>query len=384
MITMSLNVGVVANELEAEAGGAHTFTDEIVHHLRNRKFKHNFKILPPFMQEDFNWDTRSKLRTVVENLTGIKSSVPPKPYRTAIKNYAPDVVWFVDPPGFMTNVPYFLTVWDLEHRKNPYFPEVSFEGFTWDQRENIYKDMLPRAAGVITGTEVGKSEISKFYGIDKKNIHVINLFPPDYTKINAVRVENLSIGEYLFYPAQFWPHKNHRNLLLALKYLKDEYGIEKQLVLTGSDKGNLDYINILSNELGISNLVVNLGFVKKSEIKFLYENARCLVYPSFFGPDNLPPLEAISLGCPVTSADVPGAREQLMNASLYFDPSNHIQLAECIREITENQNVRLRLIENGISLIKDINSHNYINKVCAIMDSFEPIRRTWITNTSIE
>jgi glycosyltransferase involved in cell wall biosynthesis len=41
-----------------------------------------------------------------------------------------------------------------------------------------------------------------------------------------------------------------------------------------------------------------------------------LRYPSFFGAENLPPLEAFALGCPVIAADMPGAREQLGDAAI--------------------------------------------------------------------
>ena len=44
---------------------------------------------------------------------------------------------------------------------------------------------------------------------------------------------------YLFYPAQFWPHKNHATLLAALALLRDR-GVKKRLVLCGSDRGARD------------------------------------------------------------------------------------------------------------------------------------------------
>jgi hypothetical protein len=54
------------------------------------------------------------------------------------------------------SVPYIASVWDLEHRKQPYFPEVSTTGWTWSARENVYNALLPRASMVITGTQAGK------------------------------------------------------------------------------------------------------------------------------------------------------------------------------------------------------------------------------------
>ena len=53
-----------------------------------------------------------------------------------------------------------------------------------------------------------------------------------------------------------------------------------------------------------------------------------MVFPSLFGPDNLPPLEAIAHGCPAMVADIPGAREQLGSAVSYFQPFSELKLAE--------------------------------------------------------
>ena len=47
---------------------------------------------------------------------------------------------------------------------------------------------------------------------------------------------------YLFYPAQFWPHKNHITLLAALALLR-ERGITERLVLCGSDRSGRDKID---------------------------------------------------------------------------------------------------------------------------------------------
>ena len=77
------------------------------------------------------------------------------------------------------NYPYIVTVWDLQHRLQSYFPEVS--AFSeWENRENIYSKILNRAAIIITGTEIGKAEIERFYQIPAERIKVIPLFTPQF------------------------------------------------------------------------------------------------------------------------------------------------------------------------------------------------------------
>ena len=71
------------------------------------------------------------------------------------------------------SIPFITTVWDLEHRKRPYFPEVSRTGWLWADRERHYQTVLPRASFVITGTTTGKDEVVRYYGINPENVKVI-------------------------------------------------------------------------------------------------------------------------------------------------------------------------------------------------------------------
>src|SRR5690606_23288928 len=88
-------------------------------------------------------------------------------------------------------------------------------------------------------------------------------------------------------------------ILDALKLLRDREGLEITAVFTGMDKGNLPYILSKAREYGLERQIRHLGFVDASDIPALYEQALALVMPSYFGPTNLPPLEAFSVGCPV-------------------------------------------------------------------------------------
>src|SRR5579859_1283051 len=175
----------------------------------------------------------------------------------SISDNAADVAWFLFPFARPVSVPYFATVWDLEHRKQPYFPEVSTAGTTWEQRDRAYQSVLPRAARVITGTQAGKNEIVFYYRIRPENVRVVP-FPVSYdyhgaaanshsTALNKYNIRNA----YVIYPAQFWPHKNHVNLLLALQHLNSDSKNPLDLVLTGTDKGNLSHVRKAIDDLGL-------------------------------------------------------------------------------------------------------------------------------------
>jgi glycosyltransferase involved in cell wall biosynthesis len=244
-------------------------------------------------------------------------------------------------------VPYSTVVWDLEHRRIPFFPELSING-EWELREKQYAEVLPRASVVVTGTNVGKEQLERFYGLASERIVVLpHPTPSDCFQSHTFRTAEKKRDDFLLYPAQFWPHKNHIVILRALSYLANELKIIKRVCFTGSDHGNYKFVVEEANRLGVIDQVDFAGFVSRAELIQLYDKASALVYTSYGGPENLPPLEAFARGCPVIAADIPGAREQLGKAASLVNPCDHIALAKSIVMITENEACRVRLIEDG-------------------------------------
>lgn len=243
------------------------------------------------------------------------------------------LAYFLTPGMAPVEVPFMATHWDLGHRRWPIFPEVSLSGWTWGSREWYYTHWLQRAALIQTGTETGKAELRTAYGIQDANI-VVNPFPvPSWIATTlAEPPKGLDdIGPFLYYPAQFWPHKNHIVLIEALRLLKAE-GVSVSLVLTGSDKGNLTYVRGKVREYGMEDRVLFPGFVSREEMVWLYRHTKLMVFPCIIGPDNLPPLEALAVGARVAVADIPGARDYLpADSVVFFDPKDEGALATLIR-----------------------------------------------------
>jgi glycosyltransferase involved in cell wall biosynthesis len=300
-----------------------------------------------------------------------------------LKEMSIDILVYIFPMNYLTTeIPFITTVWDLEHRNQPFFPEVSRDGL-WNHRDDVYSKLLKRAAFVITGTEAGKKEINFYYQVNSNRIRVIPLPVPmlesersNRNNLNILDKYNIPRG-YIFYPAQFWPHKNHANLLMATKLLYEEHGLEIPLVFVGSDQGNLEYIRTFSEKLGLIGKVFFLGFVPREDLIQLYVNAFALAYVSFFGPDNLPPLEAFALGCPVVAAHVSGAAEQLGDAAILVDPASPHSIAKGLLEI-QDCNVRQALIARGREKVSSsFTSTDYAQELINILDEFEAVRNCW-------
>jgi hypothetical protein len=184
-------------------------------------------------------------------------------------------------------------------------------------------------------------------------------------------------NDFFIYPAQFWPHKNHVNLLHALAIIKSKDPSVPNLILTGSDKGNWNYVETKARDLGVDKYVRYLGFVPKDDLDCLYQQAMALVFPTFFGPDNLPPLEAFANGCPVIASNVSGSEEQLGDAIISFNPSKPEELAEAMLRVFHDVSLRTTLRQRGYDRASKLTPSNYVERMCTILDEFEPVRRCW-------
>jgi len=278
-------------------------------------------------------------------------------------------------------IPFLAIVWDLQHRLQPFFPEVSSDG-EWEKRETFYSQVLERAAFVIVGTEAGKNEVQRFYGTPDEKIRILPHPTPSFALAkSATDAEQLAKyklpRDYIFYPAQFWTHKNHAGIVKAVAHLKRTDNLRLPVVFTGSDQGNERHVHELVEQMQIEDQVFFLGHVSRETLRALYQNALALCYVSFFGPENLPPLEAFGLGCPVIAADVPGASEQLGDAAIRVNPSDELAIAGALKLVFQDKSKREELIRRGKERARRFTGRDFAKGLFNLLDEFEPVRRSW-------
>ena len=87
-------------------------------------------------------------------------------------------------------------------------------------------------------------------------------------------------GNYLLYPANAWPHKNHQTLIMAFNLYRKTYGDSVHLVLTGSDlRGNKEIHDLISR-YRLNDVIHILDYIDRDDMPNLYKNAKALVFPS--------------------------------------------------------------------------------------------------------
>jgi glycosyltransferase involved in cell wall biosynthesis len=241
------------------------------------------------------------------------------------------------------------TIHDLMHRHQPDFPEVSALGL-YHRRERHYRNMCASAAAILVDSQTGKQHVEDAYGPAPERIHVLPYVAPLY--INSLGAPSdfdkryHLPAQYLFYPAQLWSHKNHVRLVEALASARNQLPT-LSLVLAGSEKNNGPAIHEIVRRLGLSDAVVFLGYVPDDDMAELYRRSMGLVMPTFFGPTNLPPLEAMATGTPMALSDIYAMREQSGDAAIYFDPSSIDSITKAIISLVSDDALRQRLITAG-------------------------------------
>lgn len=252
------------------------------------------------------------------------------------------------------NVKIIGPIHDLMHRYEARFPEVgnSREVVT---REFLFSRHANTASAILVDSETGRQHVQECYSTPAERIFVLPFCTGHLQDIEPQRPQNFCLSKdqlFLFYPAQMWLHKNHGNLLQAVALLRN--AVDIHCVFTGStDKSGFQVYEQTLRELHLHDKVHHLGYVSDAENIWLYQNAHCLIMPTYFGPTNIPPLEAMQFGCPMAVSQIYGMPEQLQDAALYFDPSSPKDIANTLILLWTDWNKRRELCQKGYERLKD-------------------------------
>ena len=290
-----------------------------------------------------------------------------------IKRDLPDLMLYVKPGvhPFQWKYKAIFPIHDLQHRLQPDFPEVSKNG-EYRRREYFYTRSIQRASAILTDSETGKDDVVSCYGVKKESIFPVPYIAPTFRNTDGqpspteyIRGKYSLPVQYLFYPAAFWKHKNHARLVQAISLLAQEKNVRIPLVLAGSKREEYANIAFLVKSLGLGDIVHFIGYVPDEDMADLYQHALALVMPTFFGPTNIPVLEAWGSECAVITSDLRGIREQVGDAGLLVDPRSEHAIAEAIWSLYQFPNLRRELIARGKTRVMEWTPEKFAFKLAS-------------------
>jgi len=210
------------------------------------------------------------------------------------------------------------------------------------------------ATRIITLSGFTRDNLVRHLGAPAERIEIVHgaagpEFSREYSRdeIHAEKVRRSLPDSFLFYPAFTWSHKNHVRLLEALAILQRSRPV--RLVLTGRPRHAAPEIRRAIARLGLSEQVIELGYVPDEEVPLLYRLATALVFPSLGEGFGLPIVEAMASGCPVVCSGVTSLPEVAGDAALFCDPTDSKDIAEKVALLLDSEDMRRRLIDKGLA-----------------------------------
>lgn len=236
----------------------------------------------------------------------------------------------------------------------------------------VINQAVNRSDIILTVSEFSANEIKK-YTNTKKDIHVIyNAIDhkkfkviKEKSKLDFVRKKYSLPQEFILFVGNVKPHKNLKNLLLAIK------NIEINLVIVGKKEGFItadkDITNIIER-YNLKNRIIFTGYIEDEDLPIIYNLATLFVFPSLYEGFGIPPLEAQACGCPVICSNAASLPEVCGNSVIYFNPYDVEDIKEKIELVLNNKELQNELKLKGFENVKRFSWEKSAIKIIEIIE----------------
>jgi glycosyltransferase involved in cell wall biosynthesis len=225
------------------------------------------------------------------------------------------------------------------------------ENYSWKYKlwYRVAFSLLKRnASHIVTVSEFSKTRIMERLGIDASRISVVlngvdhfEKIAPDTAILSRLNLQN---DGYVLAVGNLSVGKNLPRIVAAMERLSDRHDL-KFVVVGGCD------LRVFSSQAKVgydlSKNIIPAGFVSDGELRALYENAGCFLFPSLYEGFGLPPLEAMSCGCPVIVSREASLPEVCGNAAMYCDAHSVDDIVDKVTQMMEDAAVRETWRERG-------------------------------------
>lgn len=218
--------------------------------------------------------------------------------------------------------PYVITVYDLINERFPQYFKANEEFI------NRKKRLMENATRIIAISENTKKDIVEYFNIDPAKIDITYL-AESLSPVKSLKVENLP-GRYLLFVGKRGGYKNFENMYNGIK---DFLIADQDLYLVCAGGGNFSSAEkerFVQDK--VDHKIKYVTFTKNEELKYLYENAVCFIFPSLYEGFGIPVLESFASGCVICTSYSSSLMEIGGKAALYFDPNSSDEIKTTVRK----------------------------------------------------
>lgn len=308
-------------------------------------------------------------------------------FESFLKKNNIDLVYFTGPSQYslyLEDTKFLITIPDVDHRHHMEFPEIAGNS-EFERRDEIYSKALPKAIAIITNAEIIKKRLCYYYNLSEQRIHIISLRPAEainnfvFKKAdNDFYVNKYNLNKrYIYYPAMYLPHKNHKTVIDVIKFLKEVHSINFHAVFSGSDVGYKKNLLSYCKHKNVENLIHFIDFVDDTALPYIYKNAFAVVFPVLIGPTFTPVWESFKMEIPVIFSNLDGIKEVYGDAVVYVNPFDTEEIALAVKKLSENKLFLENLLARGRAQLENMNNNNSYLKIFEIIRDYRKISETW-------
>lgn len=233
----------------------------------------------------------------------------------------------------------------------------------------IIKNAIKHSEIILTVSTKTKEDILHCFDIHPDKVYVTyqtiidnsNSIEEDMIP-RVLKKYNLEFKKYILFVGAIEPKKNVGRLIDAYSGLDTDM----KLVIVGKKgwlwEGEIGKLET-SFDKRFTKKVKLLEYLPKKDLMYLYRGAFCFVFPSLYEGFGLPPLEAMSFGCPVITSNVSSLPEVCGDAAIYVDPYNSDDIRQAIEQLIVNPQMHTQLVEAGKKRVEFFSMENYIKKL---------------------
>jgi glycosyltransferase involved in cell wall biosynthesis len=196
------------------------------------------------------------------------------------------------------------------------------------KRDKAFSKGIRCADLIVTISDFSARQIREHFSIPQDRVSVIYAGPSQACEIDN---QSKKASDFIFYPANAWPHKNHGRLVEAFKILRKNFP-SLRLIFTGDQGQGEEIRRLIRDTPGLE----HLGYVSAEKLQELMLSAKCLVFPSLYEGFGMPVIEALRVGTPVACSNTTSLSEVGGEAAEYFDPNDSVQIAQAVERAISN------------------------------------------------